>query len=397
MSERRSAATAWGLFVASLVLTGGCIAVVLLVGPISEETQSEIFGFVPALLFGATGAVIASNRSSNAIGWLLVAVSLAWSLQSAFGYYALVAFRSSPDLPGGAISSVIYQTVWIIPILGLPPVFLLFPDGRLLSSRWRAVLWASVVPIGAIAVLAILAMPHGGSRMLSDAEDVELVPGTELLIGISILSLAALVAAAVLSLVLRFRRSGPEGRRQIKLLLLAGVAVVVTAVTSNVELLPELLADILSLAAFAMIPLAIAMAVLRYRLYEIDRLINRTLVYAALTAVIAAVYSLSVVALQALLPTSGSDLAVAASTLGVAALFGPARRGIQTLIDRRFYRSRFDATVELEGFSAGLRDEVDLSVISDMVAATLARTLQPSHASLWLRVPNRNDSRTLAP
>jgi hypothetical protein len=214
-------------------------------------------------------------------------------------------------------------------------------------------------------------------------------PVLDVLGGVAALALAVAMIGSPLSLVLRFRRAGRVERQQIKWLALAGAVAAVTFVIAlaSYEALPAGVADRAIMLSILMLPVAAGMAILRYRLYDIDVVVNRTLVYGALTATLAAAYLGSVLLLQlALSPlTEASDLAIAGSTLAVAALFRPARTRIQFAVDRRFYRRRYDAARTLERFGVRLRDEVDLETLGGELRGVVADTMQPAHVSLWLR------------
>jgi hypothetical protein len=307
----------------------------------------------------------------------------------------------------GGEASWLGQWVWA-PGLGLILVFLplLFPDGHLPSHRWRWVAWLGGLSIGLICVLtSIVLWPERGPALVQPggyAGEIEewrsgVLDWVQLKLALPMLLLAGL--GAVISLLVRFRRAAGRERQQIKWFASAA------ALTFFWILVIEVFGELISIeggvaeAIFAFtlasaslvipsIPIATGIAILRYRLYDIDRIINRTLVYAALTAVLAALYLGGVVVLQYALRwlTGGeSQIAVVASTLAIAALFGPLRRRIQGLIDRRFYRGKYDAQRVLADFSARLRDETDLDQLSDDLIEAVGETMRPAHASLWLR------------
>jgi hypothetical protein len=283
-------------------------------------------------------------------------------------------------------------------------LILLFPDGRLPSSRWRPVAWlcgaviatnivAGVLVPGPLSEVRNVRNPFGleGQPWLADANEA-----------IGLLFPVCLLASAS-SLLLRYLRSGGEVREQIKWLAFAASVVAVGvsgavihgtlfssgAAGSTDPLLGNLLEDTITLS-FGGVPVAIGFAVLKYRLYDIDILINRTLVYGSLTIMLATVYLGGVTATQALFQTSTGQedlpqLAIVASTLVIAALFNPSRRRVQSFIDRRFYRSKYDARNTLEGFSARLRNHTDLNGLNEELVAVVRETMQPEHVSLWLR------------
>jgi hypothetical protein len=282
-------------------------------------------------------------------------------------------------------------------------VLLLFPDGRLPSRRWRPLAWLSGAVILLLSLGVMLAPGQlgnlAGVRKPFGIEGAEwLTAGAYVLLPL----LPLCMLASALSLVLRYRRSGGEERHQIKwIAFAASVVVVLYAIAMIVSFVfPEEswttagsvwwlnLLTYAVLSSFATIPIAVGIAVLKYRLYEIDIIINRALVYASLTATLVALYLGGIVLLQRVFVAftgERSTLAVVASTLLIAALFNPLRRRIQSFIDRRFYRSKYDARKTLEEFSAKLRDETDLGTLSDDLIGVVRETMQPAHVSLWLR------------
>jgi hypothetical protein len=296
------------------------------------------------------------------------------------------------SLPGVANGAAWLDTWLFIPLIGSMGTFLLllFPDGRLPSPRWRPVAWcAGAVIVGGSVVGAF------NPDALSDIPELRNPFGIEVFRSIADVAfpvmfplfLVAVVGSAV-ALIKRFRRARGEERQQLKWLAYAGAAASVIFPLSFVlwDVFPPI--QVLELVPIIGLPAAVGVAILKYRLYDIDRIINRTLVYGLLTGILAGVYVGLALGLGAL---AGSDnsLVIAGSTLVVAALFRPARRRIQGLIDRRFYRRKYDATRTLEAFSARLRDEVDLNQLSDHLVVVVKETMQPVQASLWLRPTER--------
>ena len=421
MSLRAAAWLAWslaGLSVAMFVVTVvlSFLSRSVLPPSISWGTAGVsgvlIFG-VAFLTFPLVGALIASRRPQNPIGWICLAAGLFWmlaNLTSGYGVYGLLARPGSVPF-AAAIGSL---GVWMwAPAVGLITyLILLFPDGRLPSRRWRPLAWLS----GAVIILVSLStaltpgrLPDlGGVRNPFGLEEYPWV--AEAAQGVTLLLPLCILASAV-SLVLRFVRSGGEEREQIKWLAFAALVsglgassvVIPSIILSNdaggadplwMYLLED--AEALSLAG---VPVAVGIAILRYRLYEIDILINRTLVYATLTASLALVYVGSVVSLQSVLRVltgQESTLAIVASTLLIAALFNPLRRLVQGFVDRRFYRRKYDAARTLAAFSARLREETDLDALSNELVGVASATMQPEHASLWLR-PETTDAKEDAP
>ena len=351
--------------------------------------------------FSVVGALIVSHRPENTIGWVFCAAALCQGL-SEFGLeyatYALITRSSS--LPLAAEMSWLAEWVWA-PGLGLILVFLpiLFPDGRPPSRRWRPVAWLGGLSIILIWVpISILIWPERGTTLLRDGETGEERPGWLLALaeaGFPLMLLAGLLA--VISLFVRFHRARGSERQQIKwfasaaALTFAWIFVFEQLVSAEGGVL-EAIAAVSSLVLVPSIPIATGIAIFRYRLYDIDRIVNRALVYGFLTATLAAVYLGGVVVLQHLfrvLTGQESQLAVVASTLAIAALFVPLRRRVQGFVDRRFYRRKYDAAKTLETFSAKLRDETDLDRLGDEMVSVVRDTMQPEHVSLWLRPSGR--------
>jgi hypothetical protein len=302
------------------------------------------------------------------------------------------------SLPAELVAVWLLNWIWN-PIVLLTLVFplLLFPTGRSLSPRWRPVTWLAVGLTVAFTVLGMLSP----SLQLADEQttanpigvagaDIGAAPLSTILNGL----LLFLLAAAVVSLVVRFRRSRGVERQQLKWFTYAGVLVLLAPLSN--ALLPSLYnAPYVLVIA---LPVAVGIAVLRYRLYDIDRLINRTLVYGLLTALLAGVYATAVLVLGQGFGGVGGEppsWAVAGATLAVAALFQPARRRIQAVVDRRFNRRRYDAAKTIEAFSARLREEIDLDTLSAELLAVVDQTMEPTRLSLWLR-PTANRARPIS-
>ena len=349
-------------------------------------------------VFSGVGALISSHRPGNPIGWIFCAAALFQGLSNFGSEYATYALLTEPgSVPLGAWVSWLSSWVWA-PGLGLILVFLplLFPDGRLPSRHWAWVGWTGGASIATISALVfVLLWPERGPALLR--APVEEEGGSlwviDLLVGDFAFPLMLLAGlAAVVSLFARFRRARGEERQQIKWFAYAAALTLfwmflIEGIPDSSPLF-EAVTNTLGVLVVPSIPVAAGIAIFRYRLYDIDLLINRTLVYGVLTASLALVYVGSVSALQyafRALTGGGSQLVIVASTLVIAALFGPLRRRIQAVIDRRFYRRKYDAARMLEAFSARLRDETDLPSLNDDLVAVLRETVQPAHASLWLR------------
>ncbi len=284
-------------------------------------------------------------------------------------------------LPTSEIGRWFINWSWIADMCAYGLVFALFPTGRLLSKRWR---WVPVM----LALALVTGIPGQGFST-DNAENPLPIdsPVIELLFIVS-MSLQLLgLTGAVVALVIRFRRSVGLERLQLKQLVLAASFILPVGALAVLFWYDSYLVRILLGIALLALPIAAGLAILRYRLYDIDVVINRTLVYGALTATLAGVYLGSVLVLQLVLSafTEGSGLAVAASTLAVAALFRPVRARIQQGVDRRFFRSKYDAAQTLTAFGSHLRDQVDLEDIGTDLLSVVGETVQPAHASLWLR------------
>jgi hypothetical protein len=395
MSRRRAAWLAWvlfGLYVLAVVATWGLI--------LSGSGTTDDAAVVVAFGFATVGALVAAREPGNAVGWVLLGTAVLFGLDSLAGAYLWQAGRPGERMVGWF--SRVSEALWLwAPVVFLP---LLFPTGRPLSARWRIAVW-----IGAAALfLAFVGSAFApGSLDLRAGEPISnpFGVGGPFKVAVRVAggvgtALAALgLVPGVVSLVLRLRRSRGHERQQLKLFAYVGALALFGFVLS----MPGVFAgdsaprwaQIASAVGYSTslplifigLPVAIGVAILRHRLYEIDVVINRTLVYGSLTATLATCYLGLVLLLGLVLGpvTSDSNLAVAASTLAVAALFGPARRRIQSVVDRRFYRARYDASRTIEGFTGRLRDELDLDTLATDLRQVTQDTLQPTHVSLWLR------------
>jgi hypothetical protein len=345
------------------------------------------------LALAATGALLASRRPRNPIGWILCVSPLFLGVTAVARDWYVHQFYAAPgSSPVPEALVWVANWAWIpgfVPLLTL--LLLLFPEGRPPSPRWRPVGWLAAAAVAALVLgyafapgpledYERVANPLGGRGALGDVSSVLLDAGFPLF------SIAALLATA--SLVVRFRRSRGIERQQLKWMAAAAAFVVVSWFVSA-SLDQGFGIDISAVLPLALLglPAAAGVAVLRYRLYDLELVVNRALVYGALSITLAGTYIGSVLLLQlALGPlTPDSDLAIAGSTLAAAALFRPARRRIQAAVDRRFYRRRFDAARTVEEFSTRLRDEVALDAVEGELRAATAETMQPAHVSVWLR------------
>jgi hypothetical protein len=345
-----------------------------------------------ALTFPALGALIVRRQPRNAVGWLFAGAGLleaigVWS--TAWGVYAL---KTHPGLPGGPAAIWLDSMVFVPALSTIGFLFLLFPDGRLPLPRGR---WPLRLLIAGVVLLELyLGFQH---------HDLDPVPGVHLfnplgiealdvplgIAGVAGLAIAvAGLVGSVATLVFRFRRSRGRERLQLKWFTYAALVMAVFSIAASSVSAGGVAYGILEAIVIGpLLTAAVGIAMLRHQLYDIDVVVRRTLVYAALTAVLAAIYVGTVLLLQFALDsfTSGSSLAVAVSTLAVAALFRPVRSRVQAIVDRRFYRRKYDAQHTLESFSARLREQVDLDALGGELRAVVLETMQPAHVSLWLR------------
>lgn len=397
MSKRSATWLAWSLF-GLFVLTVAAAFCLVFFGRGIGDDQLVVLAFG----YAAVGALVASREPANAIGWLLLAIALTFGL-SDLSY----AYARDPGLPGAVAVAWFAGWIYFAPIyLATTMLPLMFPTGRLPSPRWRIAL--------AMACTA-LALSIVGTAFAEGKLDVEAPTPISNPLGISgpfgsvvtaisvtgaVLALTG-VALGAASLVVRLRRSRGRERQQLKVVAYVGVAILIdacaflTIVTladrSSAPEWVEFVAEGVWMPSLLLVslgpPLAIGVAILRHRLYGIDVVIHRTLVYGVLTVTLAASYLGLVLLFQLVLSpvTSDSDVAIAGSTLAVAALFRPARKRIQSIVDRRFYRARYDASQTLEAFSSQLNDELDLETLAADLREVVQDTLQPVHVSLWLR------------
>ena len=362
-----------------LAITVACVCAMVPLSLGHEELFDTIFYGLLTLSLGTTGAFIASRQPSNPIGWIFCAQGVWGSALEMWGeglhYHGV---------PTAVVGQWLINWSWIADIAAYTLVFLLFPTGRLLSRHWRWVAWLLVATL-------VLTIPGQGFTTENPDNPLPIDSAVfESMLSIGLVLLLSTIALAMASVVVRFRQATGHERLQLKQLIFAASVLLPTmALAVPLYYASVLVQAAIGLALLAM-PIAVGVAILRHRLYDIDVVINRTLVYTALTATLAGTYLGSVLVLQFLLSgvTPNNSLAIAASTLAVAALFQPARRRIQSAVDRRFFRSKYNAQRTLERFGAHLRDEVDLDALGGALQTVVADTMQPSHISLWLR-PSR--------
>jgi hypothetical protein len=395
---------AWGQLALALVAAVAGVVFALLTPDFSFGTASE----APFLLFGVTasgvGALVAVRQPGNAVGWIMAAAGCSAALTVGTGSYVDYRIaRGSPDTFTEAMALLFVASTPVAFHLIVPFLFL-FPDGRLPSKRW---LWVAVLCVGTVCVsLLTWALTPGPLTELGFELNNPLGLGGAVgravqdIGDVSRAGVAVAILAAAVSMVFRYRAAGTEQRQQIKWMAYAGALLVLAFITGNLMTVigtstwDDAGPDMLVTIGMAAIPLAAGVAILRYNLYDIDRIINRTLVYGLLTAGLSATYFGLIVGLQPVLRhvSGGSDLAIVVTTLVVAALFLPARRRVQDAVDRRFNRRHYDAARTIETFSARLREQIDLDTLRHELLAVVDETMRPARASLWL--VNRNDSGT---
>ena len=336
------------------------------------------------------GLLIVWRHPAHLVAWVFLATGLSAEILSAFWSYGFYGTVTAPGrLPGAGVLSWVASWGFVFPASGFFFALLLFPNGRLIGRRWWFVVWLIVA--GMCLIAAAYALGRESQNVFLDgpllaAQDLE---G---LVRVGGVLLSAGLVGAGASLIVRYRRARTEERLQLKWVVYAGCAALVMVLVSVFLFTqPQPLRSLfqpLSLAPL-LIPIAAAIAILRYRLYDIDLVIERTLVYGAVSATLAATYIAAVVLLQALLRpvTGGSEVAIALSTLLVVALFQPIRRRAQDAVDRRFYRARYDAARTIDAFSARLRGDVELDSVRADLIAVIHETIHPAHASVWLRRP----------
>ena len=385
---QRAARLAAGVWVATMVI----VAVGMLL-PTVTTAPPGLDGFANwrTVLFAAVtntslGALIAARRPSHPIGWLLAAGGLAAALQLATGQYAAL---GAAVVTGTSVAAWLSLQLQFVTVASIVVVLLLFPTGRPLSPRW----WLPVWCVGAAVVLNAIAsglMP-GPMDLVPSSPNPFGIAGAEALLDAVGMVAGGLysvgIAGSVASLALRFRRSVGIERQQVKALFFAATLSIVALVGANVAFPRQMettaLGDVVWGAAAASLSLAITIAMLRYRLFEIDRLISRTLAYAVVTTLLAGVYA-GVAVVPTMVFDVRSDLLVAVATLAAAGAFGPLRRRVQAAVDRRFNRTRYDAVRTVDAFGTRQRAQPGLATVVDDVSSVVRATLQPSAVSVWL-------------
>jgi hypothetical protein len=361
-----------------------------LAGLVRQATVLNIGPAVPIILiYAGVGLVVARRQPRNPVGWILLFFVVLLQLSTVAGYYAVLAYRPGHRGLPLAPAAVLLTTAWVPAVALFPLVILLFPDGRLTSRRWRWVLWAyaglfacvmAVIFGPAVAAVAshhIRLNPSGGvitpgHRTGAAARAAE---------GLVVVSIGVIWLSFVAHQVLSWRRATGERGQQLKWLA-SGAAITIISFAVSIPLGSSVVGQVI-FVGIAALPVGIGTGILKYRLYEIDRIISRTLAYAVVTGLLVGMYA-GLVLLATRVLSFSSPVAVAASTLAAAALFSPLRRRVQKAVDRRFNRARYDADQTVAAFAARLKDAVDLDSVRDDLADAVHQALEPAHVSVWI-------------
>jgi len=386
-SARRHLATV--LMLIALAAELGAIAMELTMAGSSEGVPLNVFLFLIVIVasYAIVGWLIASRRPDNSIGWIYLAIALSFAGLLFANTYAVYGLAVSPGrLPFADVLSWVGVWAWAPGFTLLVTLsILLFPNGQPPSPRWRPVIWAAFIAMGLLLVPAIATLIGRGIEV---ADSVQIL-GTILILFVALASFAGMVV--------RYRRGGPTERQQLRWYTYAAVPEMAFMVfagfaASGSVTVPPLLMLVAAFVIAPLLPAAAAVAILRYRLYDLDRLVSRTITYAVVTGGLILVYLAISLALTAVFEsfTSGNSVVVAASTLVVAALFTPVRRRVQHVVDRRFDRARVDGERTSAAFSARLRDEVDIATVTADLDGTVRSALRPASLGLWLRTGTRS-------
>jgi len=392
----------WSTWAVSVLLAFAALVLLIITNGLGGGGNQPWLPFLllPATLaFPSMAAVIGLRQPKHAVGWLMRVIGLLMPAEIVALAYAYQALTGAPgSLPRPELVTWLAQWAWVPGLLfGGTFLLLLFPNGRLPSPRWRPIFWAIALVMGLLILTGMFKPVLDSGTSTTKLMNPIGAPGVlgEILTSayrvLDPLALASFFPCAV-SLIVRFRGSAGIERQQLKWLafvagvMAAGTAVAVSARAVGLSPVSTVAGGIVWLGV-SLLPLAVGLAILRYRLFDIDLVINRTLVYATTTIALALVYWGSVLVFQLLLRpfTPQSELAIVASTLSVAALFQPLRRRVQNAVDRRFYRRRYDMQRTLDAFSAHLREDVELHRLSNELVSVVQRTMQPSDVSLWLK------------
>ena len=381
----------WAVTMALTVIASGCDALHPLPARLAEQDGNSldlVTGLTFIIAFATVGALLAWKKPGNPIGWLLSGSGLAYALGGVSEM--LIHF------PGMMTLGNWLGWTWLVGLGLCVFVVLLFPAGRLPSRRWRPVAWAAGAALaGWVLGNAFAPTITSASQPLSNPVGVSGAPGKifAVMAGVSAALIAATALAALLSLVFRYRKAQAAERAQLRWLVYAGaltaaavVAGLLAAQIVGTNSTITNLQNALGSGAAALVPVAIGIAVLRYRFYDIDRIISRTVAYAIVTGLLVGVYA-GLVLLATRVLRVHTPVAVAAATLAAAALFNPVRRRVQHQVDRRFNRARYDADQIAAAFAARLKDTVDLSSVRDDLTGIVAHALEPAHVSVWISRP----------
>jgi MFS family permease len=351
----------------------------LLPASLTEWTVSGVSGQVVNMAVPVTGFVLASRRPENRMGWLFLVAGLGLGLSGFSNSYALHALVAAPgSLPAGRAFAWLNGWIWVIPVAMLAYLFLLFPTGYVRSRRWRGAAWLTGGAFALVAVCGLIAATRSWVHPFLLSSPVGL---TAALLLVTTVLVSAAMMVCVAALVVRFAKSSGEERLQLKWCAAAAFVLVVVFVAAF--WVTSAAVNVLQNVAFVGLWTAIAVAVLKYRLYDIDRVISRTLAYAIVTGLLVGVYA-GLVLLATQVFRFHSTVAVAASTLAAAVLFNPLRRRVQQVVDRRFNRARYDAEQTVAAFAARLKDTVDLDSVRDDLAGVVHQALEPAHVSVWI-------------
>ncbi len=385
---------------ALLVLGTLTVLVIAATGPASALAHQELLasagtGLALGVPFAGVGAAVARRQPRNPIGWLSLVFAFCFLLSNDAGFYLVGPYRLGRPLPLAPVM-LFFQPLWEIALLILPLVVLLFPDGRLPSARWRPVLWLygvlAAVFLSPTYGRAIDAIVRNRIRVDASGDLTTTVHGTDWITVAApagVLLILALAISFAARQAMSWRRSSGERREQLKWLITGAVISVVSVIVSveigSASAVTQAISNILGFGLVAT-PLGIGVGILKYRLYDIDRIISRTLSYAIITGLLVGVYA-GLVLLITLVFKSHTPVAVAASTLAAAALFNPLRQRVQHAVDRRFNRARYDADKTVTAFAARLQDAVDLEAIGEDLTEVVHRSLEPAHLSIWVTPP----------
>ena len=394
ISERARARLTWsvlGLTVAAWTVAMGIRLTRPVIEPVMDSSQQVVDGAFNAVLlvFAAIGALVAARQPRNPVGWLLFAMGIFKVVGFLALEYAIHSLFWKPGvLQGGEVASWLWNFVYVPLFLALPFILLLFPDGRLPSPRWR---WlAAVLGVNSLVLTVGAGLANWeqrGAAMLMGQFEMPVVLGVSLIV-----TGLALVASGI-SLVLRYRSAGGDRRAQLKWLAFSAELIALWIVAEMVRQaagleggLAILVVDAMGIVALLSFPVAVGVAVLRYRLYDIDRIISRTLAYSLVVLLLGLAYVGVVLTIQAVLPIDdNSPLVVAMSTLAVVAMFRPVLARVREVVDRRFYRRSYDARLTLDAFGARLRSEIDIGDLEEDLLTVVTETVNPTHVSVWLR------------